>query len=73
MNELSEIFKAANNGDCITLENKIYEIAPEDSFHIKGLFSATRQNTKKTPTEKDSALFTLTEKAILPLTVTAQK
>lgn len=37
MNELSEIFKAAENGDCITLENKIYEIAPEDSFRLKGL------------------------------------
>lgn len=49
MNELSEIFKVARNGDCITLENKIYEVAPEDSFHLDGFFFSNTANQKENP------------------------
>lgn len=49
MNELAEIFRSACNGDCITLENKIYEIAPEDSFHLKGLFFSNTAKFEENP------------------------
>ena len=49
MNELSEIFKAARSGDHITLENKIYEIAPEDSFHLKGFFFSNTAKYEENP------------------------
>lgn len=49
MNELSEIFKAAQDGDCITLENKIYEIAPEDSFHLKDFFFSNTAKYEENP------------------------
>ncbi len=49
MNELSEIFKAAQDGDCITLENKIYEIAPEDSFRLKGFFFSNTAKHEENP------------------------
>ncbi len=54
MNELSEIFKAARDGECITLENKTYEVAPEDSFHIKELFFS---NTAKQAENPDGERF----------------
>ncbi|MCQ2463328.1 MAG: hypothetical protein MJ177_08005 [Clostridia bacterium] len=31
------------------LENKIYEVAPEDSFHLKGLFFSNTANQKENP------------------------
>ena len=49
MNELSEIFKSAQDGECITLENKIYEIAPEDSFHLKGFFFSNTAKYEENP------------------------
>ncbi len=49
MNELSEIFKTARDGDCITLENKIYEVAPEDSFHLKGFFFSNTARYDENP------------------------
>ncbi len=54
MNELSEIFKSARDGEYISLENKIYEVAPEDSFHIKGLFFS---NTAKYDENPDGERF----------------
>ena len=33
----------------LTLENKIYEIAPEDSFHIKGLFFSNTAKYEENP------------------------
>ena len=49
MNELSEIFKAAQDGDYITLENQTYEVAPEDSFYLKGFFFSNTANIKENP------------------------
>lgn len=49
MNELSEIFKAVDDGECITLENKIYEIAPEDSFHLKSFFFSNTAKYEENP------------------------
>ncbi len=50
MNDLSEIFSAVSDGDIITLEkNKIYEIAPEDSFHLKNLFFSNTANQEENP------------------------
>ena len=49
MNELSEIFKSAQDGECITLENKIYEISPEDSFHLKGFFFSNTAKYEENP------------------------
>lgn len=49
MNELSEIFKSAHDGDCITLENKIYEVAPEDSFMLEGFFFSNTAKYEENP------------------------
>ncbi len=49
MNELCEIFKSAKDGDLINLQNKIYEIAPEDSFHIEGLFFSNTAKYEENP------------------------
>lgn len=54
MNELSEIFKAARDGDHITLENRIYEVAPEDGFHLTGMFFS---NTAKQDENPDGERF----------------
>lgn len=49
MNELSEIIKAARDGDRIALESRVYEVAPEDSFHLKGLFFSNTANQDENP------------------------
>lgn len=49
MNELSEMFSKAQDGDCIVLENRIYEVAPEDSFHIEGLFFSNTAKQDENP------------------------
>ena len=54
MNELSGVFKAARDGDRITLENRIYEVAPEDGFHLTGLFFS---NTAKQDENPDGERF----------------
>lgn len=49
MNELSTLFTEVRDNECITLEkDKVYEIAPEDSFHIFGLYFS---NTATRPDE----------------------
>lgn len=63
MNELFEIFKDAQNGDCIVLENKIYEVAPEDSFHIEGLFFSNTAKKKENPNGKRFCAIYLSEKS----------
>lgn len=49
MNELSEIIKAAQDGEVITLEKKVYEVAPEDSFHLKGFFFSNTAKQEENP------------------------
>lgn len=50
MNDLSERFINVSDGDIITLEkNRIYEIAPEDSFHLKGLFFSNTAKQEENP------------------------
>lgn len=58
MNELSEIFRNARNGDRITLENKIYEVAPEDGFYLKGFFFSNTAKQHENPDgERFCAIF----------------
>ncbi len=64
MNELSEIFKAAHNGDRIVLENKIYEIAPEDGFHLKGLFFSNTAKYEENPDGERFCAVYLEEKLV---------
>lgn len=49
MNVLSEIFASVRDGDTVTLENRVYEVAPEDSFHIKGLFFSNTAKYDENP------------------------
>lgn len=63
MNELSELFKAAKDGDYITLENKIYEVAPEDSFHLKGLFFSNTAKQSENPDGERFCAIYLNEKS----------
>lgn len=58
MNELSEIIKAAQDGDYIKLETKVYEVAPEDSFHLKGFFFSNTAKFEENPDgERFSAIY----------------
>ncbi|MCQ2485191.1 MAG: hypothetical protein MJ168_07650 [Clostridia bacterium] len=63
MNELSEIFKAAHDGDCITLENKIYEAAPEDSFLLEGFFFSNTAKYEENPNGERYCAMYLNEKS----------
>ena len=50
MNELSSIFAGVKSGDTVILEkNKVYAIAPEDSFHKKGLFFSNTAKKDENP------------------------
>ena len=49
MNILSDIFASVRDGDTVTLENRVYEVAPEDSFHIKGLFFSNTAKYDENP------------------------
>lgn len=50
MNSLSERFLNVSDGEKIVLEkNGIYEIAPEDSFHLKGLFFSNTAKQEENP------------------------
>ena len=50
MNNLSERFLNVSNGEKIVLEkNGLYEIAPEDSFHLKGLFFSNTVKQEENP------------------------
>jgi len=59
MNELSELFRNVSDGDNITLEkDKIYSVAPEDSFHLKGFFfSNTAKQAENPEGERFSAIY----------------
>lgn len=63
MNELSEIFKAARDGDHITLEPKVYEVAPEDSFCLKGFFFSNTAKQEETPDGERFCAIYLNEKS----------
>ncbi len=63
MNELSEIFRNARNGDNITLENKIYEVAPEDGFHLKGFFFSNTAKQHENPDGERFCAIYLDEKS----------
>ncbi len=63
MNELSEIFKAAKSGDYIKLENKIYEVSPEDSFHLKGFFFSNTAKFEENPEGERFCPIYLSEKS----------
>lgn len=59
MNELSALFADVSDGDVITLERgKVYTVAPEDSFHLTGLFfSNTAKRDENPDGERFSGIF----------------
>ncbi|HBL40599.1 MAG TPA: hypothetical protein DDY98_03120 [Ruminococcaceae bacterium] len=50
MNELSERIQSVQDGECVVLEkNRIYTVAPEDSFHVSGLFFSNTAKKEENP------------------------
>ncbi|MBP9989041.1 MAG: hypothetical protein KBT46_06035, partial [Ruminococcus sp.] len=62
MNELSEIINKACDGDYIILENKIYEVAPEDSFYVDGLYFSNTAKQEENPNGERFCAIYLNEK-----------